>query len=96
MSQANPIVYQPSKEVMAATRTRDYMRWLADNGYPRFDDYDGLYRWSVDALEEEISATAVVMIFVSKGYFLSKSKRAHTRYSDITTYIVYGMLPEAV
>lgn len=51
---------------------------------------------SVDALEEEISATAVVMIFVSKGYFLSKSKRAHTRYSDITTYIVYGMLPEAV
>jgi len=52
MSQANPIVYQPSKEAMAATRTRDYMRWLADNGYPRFDDYDGLYRWSVDALED--------------------------------------------
>lgn len=32
---------------------------------------------SVDALEEEIFATGVVMIFVSKGYFLSKSKRAH-------------------
>ena len=32
---------------------------------------------SVDALEEEISATGVVMIFVSKGYFLSKSERTH-------------------
>ena len=32
---------------------------------------------SVDALEEEIFATGVVMIFVSKGYFLSKSERTH-------------------
>ena len=30
---------------------------------------------SIDALEEEISQTGVVLIFVSKGYFPSKSKR---------------------
>ena len=30
---------------------------------------------SIDALEEEISATGVVMIYASKGYFKSKSKR---------------------
>jgi len=52
MSQANPIVYQPSKEAMADTRMQDYMRWLADNGYPRFDDYDRLYHWSVESLED--------------------------------------------
>ena len=33
---------------------------------------------SLDDLEEEIFATGVVMIFVSKGYFQSKSKRAHS------------------
>ena len=30
---------------------------------------------SIDALEEEISATGVVVIYASKGYFKSKSKR---------------------
>ena len=30
---------------------------------------------SIDALEEEISASGVVMIYASKGYFKSKSKR---------------------
>ena len=30
---------------------------------------------SIDALEEEISASAVIMLFVSKGYFLSASAR---------------------
>jgi hypothetical protein len=39
---------------------------------------------SIDALEEEIFATGVVMIFVSKGYFQSKSKRAHSIYSCTT------------
>jgi hypothetical protein len=33
---------------------------------------------SIDALEEEISATGVVMIYASKGYFKSKSKRGHS------------------
>ena len=33
---------------------------------------------SLDDLEEEIFATGVVMIFVSKGYFQSKSERAHS------------------
>ena len=33
---------------------------------------------SLDDLEEEIFATGVVMVFVSKGYFQSKSKRAHS------------------
>ena len=46
---------------------------------------------SVDALEEEIFATGVVMMFVSKGYFQSKSKRTHS-IAALPTYIVYGML----
>ena len=33
---------------------------------------------SIDALEEEISATGVVMIYASKGYFKSKSERSAT------------------
>ena len=33
---------------------------------------------SIDALEEEISATGVVVIYASKGYFKSKSKRCAT------------------
>ena len=37
-----------------------------------FLDVDDLK--SIDALEQYISGSAVIMIFVSKGYFLSKSK----------------------
>ncbi|GAB3678936.1 acetoacetate--CoA ligase [Salinisphaera aquimarina] len=51
MSESNAILYQPDEAAMARTRMRDYMDWLATNGYPRFTDYDALYRWSVDALE---------------------------------------------
>ena len=41
--------------------------------YLRFDwQVDNLR--SIDTLEEEISETAVVMIFASKGYFQSKSE----------------------
>ena len=32
---------------------------------------------SIDALEEYIESSAVITIFVSKGYFLSKSKPLH-------------------
>lgn len=43
------------------------------NAYLPFDwQVDNLR--SIDTLEEEISETAVVMIFASKGYFQSKSE----------------------
>ena len=41
-----------------------------------FLDVDDLQ--SIDALEEYIESSAVITIFVSKGYFLSKSKLTHT------------------
>ena len=41
---------------------------------------------SIDALEEEISATGVVMIYASKGYFKSKSKRGDTPRAYITRF----------
>ena len=42
-----------------------------------FLDVDDLQ--STDALEEYISKTAMIMIFVSKGYFFSRSKRPNAR-----------------
>ncbi len=52
MNDDNRILYQPDEAAMARTRMRDYMRWLAANGYGTFDNYDALYRWSVEALED--------------------------------------------
>ncbi|MES1925825.1 acetoacetate--CoA ligase [Salinisphaera sp. T31B1] len=51
MSQANPIVYQPSAERVQASRLYDYMRWLAERDIVELADYDALHAWSIDALE---------------------------------------------
>src|SRR5581483_12156530 len=45
-----PILWRPSESVLEhATLTR-YMRWLERRGLA-FEDYDSLWRWSVDELE---------------------------------------------
>ena len=51
MSDDNAILYQPNEASMARTRMRDYMAWLAANGYPTLHDYDALQRWSTQDLE---------------------------------------------
>ncbi len=51
MSEDNAILYQASEDRMAQTRMRDYMTWLPANGYPAFDAYDALHRWSTEDLE---------------------------------------------
>lgn len=51
MSDDNAILYQPDEERIAATRMRDYMVWLAANGYPELRDYEALQRWSTQELE---------------------------------------------
>ena len=43
---------------------------------------------SIDALEEEISATGVVMIYASKGYFKSKSKRGAIATTVHTSHVL--------
>ncbi|ROO25105.1 acetoacetate--CoA ligase [Salinisphaera orenii] len=52
MADDNPILHVPGEAAMARTRMRDYMAWLGERGYGRFDDYAALHRWSVDALED--------------------------------------------
>ncbi len=45
------LLWQPSAELVENARLTEFMRWLeADRGL-RFDDYDALWRWSVDDLE---------------------------------------------
>jgi acetoacetyl-CoA synthetase len=45
------VLWTPSEErISRATLTR-YQRWLADSRDLHFDDYDQLWRWSVDELE---------------------------------------------
>jgi acetoacetyl-CoA synthetase len=49
---APPILWRPSRErVERATLTR-YVRWLAGTRGLSFGDYDALWRWSVDELED--------------------------------------------
>jgi acetoacetyl-CoA synthetase len=52
MSEENAILYQADEARMAGTRMRDYMAWLPANGYPQLRDYDALYRWSIESLED--------------------------------------------
>jgi len=41
-------IWTPTPEYASATVIADYQRWLASRRGLRFDDYDALWRWSVD------------------------------------------------
>ena len=45
------ILWTPSAEQVAASRLHAYQQWLAAERGLRFDDYDALWRWSVEELE---------------------------------------------
>jgi acetoacetyl-CoA synthetase len=45
------VLWKPRPDVRAATGIGRYLGWLAEHGGRTFDDYDALWRWSVDDLE---------------------------------------------
>jgi acetoacetyl-CoA synthetase len=44
-------LWEPSAELVERSRLREYMRWLGSERGVRVDDYDALWRWSVEDLE---------------------------------------------
>ena len=50
-AQAPPVLWSPSEELAASTTMRRYMRWLAEERGVETEDYDSLWRWSVDDLD---------------------------------------------
>lgn len=46
-----PVLWEPSAARRDATTMAAFERWLADHRDLRFDDYNALWRWSVDDLE---------------------------------------------
>jgi acetoacetyl-CoA synthetase len=45
------LLWEPSTELVESARLTEYRRWLQAERGLSFDDYDGLWRWSVDDLE---------------------------------------------
>ena len=46
------ILWAPSAEMVERSQLAHYMRWLAENRDLHFDDYQSLWRWSVEEIEE--------------------------------------------
>src|SRR4051812_18703086 len=53
-SEASPgkLLWEPPEELIERSTLTRYMRRLADERDLRFDDYEALWRWSVDELED--------------------------------------------
>jgi acetoacetyl-CoA synthetase len=51
VSDAPTPLWRPSPELVERSRMTEFMRWLAAERGLRFDDYEALWRWSVDDLE---------------------------------------------
>jgi acetoacetyl-CoA synthetase len=51
MLKEGDLLWTPSPGQAAASRLADYQRWLDDTRGLRFDDYQALWQWSVDALD---------------------------------------------
>lgn len=49
---APPVVWQPPPAGAQSTRVGQFLRWLERERGLSFDEYDDLWRWSVDALED--------------------------------------------
>jgi acetoacetyl-CoA synthetase len=46
-----PVLREPTERERQHSNMAHYMRWLDEQGYGRFDDYQSLHRWSVSDLE---------------------------------------------
>lgn len=51
MAEPAPILRQPTQQDLTDSNMARYMRWLAENGYGEFADYDELLAWSLNDLE---------------------------------------------
>ena len=51
MSEAPPILWEPSAELVENARLTEYRRWLAAERGVELDGYEALWRWSVEDLE---------------------------------------------
>ena len=51
MSTTEEILWTPGEAQLQDSHMARYIRWLADNGYGRFDDYRALHAWSISDLE---------------------------------------------
>jgi len=51
MSEAGPVLRNPTEYDLHESNMARYMRWLAERGYGPFEDYASLYAWSVSDLE---------------------------------------------
>jgi acetoacetyl-CoA synthetase len=51
VSSAPEKLWEPSAELVENARLTEFMRWLESERGLRFEDYDALWRWSVDELE---------------------------------------------
>ncbi len=52
MENAQPPLWTPTPERIAKSRLHDYMMWLQRERTLRFDDYNALWQWSVDHLQD--------------------------------------------
>jgi acetoacetyl-CoA synthetase len=46
------VLWTPPPEMVERAAITRYMRWLAERGGPQVDDYESLWRWSVEHLED--------------------------------------------
>ncbi len=51
-ARANPILWQPTSDVIADANLTHYMHWLAQNKGLHFNHYAELWAWSVDRIED--------------------------------------------
>ena len=51
VSETPPILWEPSAELVENARLTEYRRWLAAERGIELDDYEALWRWSVQDLE---------------------------------------------
>ena len=50
--EAIDIVWRPNRQRLENSRLHDYMTWLAKEQGRSFEDYEDLWQWSVDHLED--------------------------------------------
>lgn len=52
MSTSSKLLWKPSNARIEQSRLHDYMRWLAHEKGQQFSDYESLWQWSVEHLED--------------------------------------------
>lgn len=74
MEKMNPILWTPTMEEIRSSRLADYQEWLSRHKGLSFQDYEALWQWSVDHIEEFWESVA--------DFF---SVKFHSSYAEILT-----------